>query len=141
MDFRRAGLVAALLSLVVMPWKIYSSPVAVNDFLGALGAFLGPLFGIIMVDYFLFRRQRVAIAELYRLHGGYSYTGGVNIRALISFAFAAAVAAPIALAGTFSTVAPFAWPVGVVIGAAVYYLLMIGRPVIGEPPAPEAPSV
>jgi NCS1 family nucleobase:cation symporter-1 len=141
MDFRRAGLVAAVLSLLVMPWKIYSSPVAVNDFLGALGAFLGPLFGIIMVDYFLFRRQRVAIAELYRLHGGYSYTGGVNIRALISFAVAAAVTAPIALVGAFSTVAPFAWPVGVVIGATVYYLLMIGRPVIGEPPAPQMPPM
>lgn len=88
-----------------------------------------------MTDYFLFRKQRVAVEEMYRLHGGYSYTGGVNVRALVSFAVAAAVAAPIALLGTFATIAPFAWPIGVVIGAGLYYVLMIGQPVIGEPPA------
>jgi NCS1 family nucleobase:cation symporter-1 len=141
LDFRRAGLVAAVLALLVMPWKLYSSPVAVNYFLGTLGAFLGPLFGILMTDYFLFRKQRVAVEEMYRLHGGYSYTGGVNVRALISFGVAAAVAAPIALLGTFAAAAPFAWPIGVVIGAALYYVLMIGQPVIGEPPAPEALAV
>lgn len=107
LDFRRAGLVAAILALVVMPWKLYSSPAVVDDFLGTLGAFLGPLFGILMTDYYLFRKQRVAIAELYRLHvhGGYSYTGGVNWRALVSFVVAAAIAAPIALLGTFASIA------------------------------------
>jgi NCS1 family nucleobase:cation symporter-1 len=93
-----------------------------------------------MTDYFLFRRQRVAIAELYKLHGGYSYTGGVNWRALVSFAVAAGIAAPISLLGAFATIAPFAWPIGVVIGAGLYYLLMIGQPVIGEPPAPDVPA-
>jgi NCS1 family nucleobase:cation symporter-1 len=142
LDFRRAGLVAAVLALVVMPWKLYSSPAVINDFLGTLGAFLGPLFGILMTDYYLFRKQRVAIAELYRAHGGYSYTGGVNWRALLAFAVAAAVAAPIALLGTFASIAAFAWPIGVVIGGALYFVLMIGQPVIGEPPItePEAAS-
>jgi NCS1 family nucleobase:cation symporter-1 len=134
LDFRRAGLVAAVLALVVMPWKLYSSPAVINDFLGTLGAFLGPLFGILMTDYYLFRRQRVAIAELYRAHGGYTYTGGVNWRALLSFVVAAAVAAPVALLGTFTSIAAFAWPIGVVIGGALYFFLMIGQPVIGEPP-------
>jgi NCS1 family nucleobase:cation symporter-1 len=134
LDFRRAGLVAAVLALVVMPWKLYSSPAVINDFLGTLGAFLGPLFGILMTDYYLFRRQRVAVAELYRAHGGYTYTGGVNWRALLSFVVAAAVAAPVALLGTFTSIAAFAWPIGVVIGGALYFFLMIGQPVIGEPP-------
>ena len=141
LDFRRAGLVAAILALVVMPWKLYSSPAVVDDFLGTLGAFLGPLFGILMTDYYLFRKQRVAIAELYRLHGGYSYTGGVNWRALVSFVVAAAIAAPIALLGTFASIAAFAWPIGVVIGAVLYYLLMIGQPVIGEPPTTDPEAV
>ncbi|HWG14262.1 MAG TPA: NCS1 family nucleobase:cation symporter-1 [Streptosporangiaceae bacterium] len=134
LDFRRAGLVAAVLALVVMPWKLYSSPAVINDFLGTMGAFLGPLFGILMTDYYLFRRQRVAVAELYRAHGGYTYTGGVNWRALLSFVVAAAVAAPVALLGTFTSIAAFAWPIGVVIGGALYFFLMIGQPVIGEPP-------
>jgi nucleobase:cation symporter-1, NCS1 family len=75
---------------------------------------------------------------LYKLHGGYSYTGGVNWRALISFAVAAAIAAPIALISSFAAIAAFAWPIGAVIGAVLYFVLMIGQPVIGEPPSSEA---
>jgi NCS1 family nucleobase:cation symporter-1 len=137
MDFRRAGVVAAVLSLVVMPWKIYSSPVAVNDFLGALGAFLGPLFGILMTDYYLFRKQAVEIGDLYRTEGAYTYQSGVNVRAVVAFAVAAGIAAPISLVGTFSSIAAFAWPIGVVLGAALYYVLMMGQPVIGTAPDTE----
>lgn len=138
MDFRTAGLVAAVLSLVVMPWKIYSSPVAVNYFLGALGAFMGPLFGILMIDYYLVRKQRVALAEVYKMDGGYSYQSGVNVRAIVSFVVASAIAAPIALIHYFSSTSPFAWPIGVVIGAAVYFVLMRGEQIIGTTPQEEA---
>lgn len=137
MDFRTAGIVAAVLSLLVMPWKIYSSPVAVNYFLGALGAFLGPLFGILMVDYYLFRRQRIVIDDLYRTEGAYTYRGGVNVRAVVAFAVGSAVAAPLALITTFGTISPFAWPIGVVVGGVAYLLLMQGQPVTGAAPEPE----
>ena len=135
MDFRRAGVVAAVLSLLVMPWKIYSSPVAVNDFLGALGAFLGPLFGILMVDYYLFRRQVVALPDLYRMEGAYSYQSGVNVRAVVAFAVAAGIAAPISLVHAFSSVAAFAWPIGAAIGGVLYFALMVGQPIVGSAPA------
>jgi nucleobase:cation symporter-1, NCS1 family len=137
MNFRTAGVVAAVLSLLVMPWKIYSSPVAVNYFLGALGAFLGPLFGILMIDYYLVRRQRIALVELYKIDGGYSYSSGVNVRAIVAFVVASVVAAPLALIPAVSAVSPFAWPIGVVIGAAVYFVLMRGQQIIGTTPAEE----
>ncbi|MCW2530140.1 MAG: nucleoside transporter family [Pseudonocardiales bacterium] len=135
MDFIKAGIVAAVLSLVVMPWKIWSSPTAVNYFLGALGAFMGPLFGILMVDYYLFRKQRIAIPELYKIDGSYSYQGGVNVRAIVAFAVAAGISAPIALVKDWSTVSPFAWPIGVVLGGIFYMALMRGQEVIGTNPA------
>jgi NCS1 family nucleobase:cation symporter-1 len=137
MDFRRAGLIAAVLSLVVMPWKIYSSPVAVNYFLGALGAFLGPLFGIIIIDYYIVRKQRVALDEAYKLEGEYTYTSGVNLRAIIAFAVSAAITVPIALIHYFQSWSPFAWPIGVVLGAAIYLPLMRGQQVVGTTPAEE----
>jgi NCS1 family nucleobase:cation symporter-1 len=138
LDFRRAGLVAALLALLVMPWKLYGSPVAINYFLGALGAFLGPLFGILMVDYWVIRRERVAVAELYKLDGDYTYRSGVNPRAVVAFVVTAVPTALIALLPGFAALAPFSWPIGVVLGAAVYYPLMRNQPVPGSvPQAPE----
>lgn len=50
-DFRRGGLISAMIALVITPWNLFNSPVVINLFLGGLGALLGPLFGIIMVDY------------------------------------------------------------------------------------------
>jgi NCS1 family nucleobase:cation symporter-1 len=58
-DFKRGGLITAVLAVLVTPWTIYNSPVAINYFLGGLGALLGPLFGIIVVDYYLIKRGRV----------------------------------------------------------------------------------
>ena len=50
-----------------------------------------------MVDYWLIRRERVSIAELYKLDGDYSYRSGFNPRAVVAFAVTAIPTALIAL--------------------------------------------
>jgi NCS1 family nucleobase:cation symporter-1 len=124
-DFKRGGVITALLSIVVLPWKVFANPVAVNYFLGGLGAFLGPLFGIIITDYYLIRRGHVDIADLYRSDGAgsYSYRRGFNPDAVLAFAVSAAIAAVVALVPAFSAVAPFSWFIGAALGALSYYSL------------------
>ncbi|MGH3440039.1 MAG: NCS1 family nucleobase:cation symporter-1 [Sciscionella sp.] len=128
-DFKRGGLISAVLALLVTPWNLYSSPVAINYFLGGLGAFLGPLFGVIFADYYLRRRQQVDIDDLYSddPSGRYHYRGGWNPRALGAFAPAALISAVVALVPALHTVAAFSWPIGVVLGGAFY--LAITRPI------------
>lgn len=124
-DFQRGGLIAAVVSVIVMPWKIYANPIAVNYFLGGLGALLGPLFGIIFLDYYLLRRQQVDVDDLYRAseHSRYWYRGGVNARAIAAFVPAAAIAIVIALVPAFGTLAPFSWFIGAALAALIYGLL------------------
>jgi NCS1 family nucleobase:cation symporter-1 len=142
LDFKKAGYVAAVLALLVMPWKIFESPTAVNYFLGALGAFMGPLFGILMVDYWVLRKQRVSVPDLFKEDGVYSYGGrGFNPRAVGAFVVAAAITAVLALVDTFSDIAPFSWPIGVVLGAAIYVPLMRGQEIVGTTPDEEAAGV
>jgi NCS1 family nucleobase:cation symporter-1 len=122
-DFRRGGLITAFAALLVTPWNVYNSPVAINYFLGGLGAFLGPLFGIIFVDYYLVKRGRVDVDALYREGAGtpYWYQGGVNRRAVVVFAISAAVAAVVALVPTFKAFSPFSWFVGAGLSAVLYW--------------------
>jgi NCS1 family nucleobase:cation symporter-1 len=122
-DFRRGGLITALLALLVTPWNIYNSPVAVNYFLGGLGAFLGPLFGIIVVDYYLVKRGRVDMDGLYQVgeSSPYWYERGINRHAVWVFVISAAVAAIIALVPTFGVLAPFSWFVGAGLSGALYW--------------------
>ena len=55
-SFRVGGIVAVVASIVVTPWNLYGSPAAITYFLGSLGALLGPFFGILVIDYFYFKR-------------------------------------------------------------------------------------
>jgi nucleobase:cation symporter-1, NCS1 family len=121
-DFRRGGLIAAVAAVVILPWQLYNSPVAINYFLGGLGALLGPLFGIIFADYFLLRRQRVLVEQLYTEdpNSPHWYRGGWNPKALAAFLPSALICLVLALVPAFSAVASYSWFVGVVLGGALY---------------------
>ncbi|AXK35146.1 NCS1 family nucleobase:cation symporter-1 [Streptomyces armeniacus] len=138
LNFRRAGLVTGVLGLVITPWNLYNSPVVVNYFLGGLGALLGPLFGVIMADYWLLRRSRVNVPDLYTedAQGEYHYTSGYNPRAVAAFVPSAAAAVVLALVPFFEDVAGFSWFIGAVLGAVLYAIIAdrsrTGRDVDGE---------
>lgn len=124
-DFKRGGLITAVLAIVVMPWKIYTTPVAINYFLGGVGAMIGPIFGVIMVDYYLVRRGTVVVDDLYREtpDGAYYYHKGVNPRALAALIPSALVAMAIALTPALHAISPFSWVVGVLMAGCSYYIL------------------
>lgn len=124
LNFRRGGLISAVVAVLVLPWKLYSSPVIVNYFLGGLAAFLGPLFAIIVVDFYLLRKRTVDVDDLYRtVAGRYYYRKGVNPRAVAAFIPAAVVAAVVALVPALGSAAPFSWFVGAFLGGAIYYAI------------------
>ncbi|MEV6624330.1 NCS1 family nucleobase:cation symporter-1 [Amycolatopsis sp. NPDC051106] len=116
--FTIGGMISAVAALCVLPWKLYSSPTVVNYFLGGLGAFLGPLFGIMIVDYYLIRRGKVDVAQLFVDGGSYPR---VNPRALVTFFPTAALAAVIALVPFFAPAAPYSWFIGTASSALLYY--------------------
>ena len=124
-DFKRGGLITSVLAVVVLPWHIYGSAWAVNYFLGGLGAILGPLFAIMMVDFFPVRRREVNVDDLYvdGPGGEYWYQGGWNVRAIQAFVPAAAVSVPCALTPSLHDAAASSWFIGAAIAAAVYALV------------------
>ena len=58
-DFRLGGLITSILSVLVCPWLFVSSPQAITMFVSIFGAVLGPMFGIMVADYYLVKRQHV----------------------------------------------------------------------------------
>ena len=125
LNFHRAGLISATLAVLILPWKIYGNPVMIVYFLSGLGALLGPLYGIIMVDYWLIRRTRVHVPDLYTeaAAGTYFYTRGVNPRALVALAPSATLAIVIALAPGLEAMAPYSWFLGAVVSGGLYWLI------------------
>ncbi len=128
LNFKRAGVISAVLGAAILPWNLYNSPLVIEYFLGGLGAVLGPFFGVIMADYWLLRRERVNVPDLYseRPDGDYHYSGGINRRAFAALIPSAVVAVVVALVPAFDYVAGFSWFFGAAL-AAVLYLLFTPR--------------
>ncbi len=124
-SFRVGGLITAILALVVMPWKLYANPIAVNYFIGGVGALMGPLLGIVLVDYYLVRRGSVDVNSLYTedTDGEYYYEKGFNQKSIISLVVAGIAAVLVAYLPALSSLAHFSWPIGVIIGGGMCYLL------------------
>ncbi|MEP6562361.1 MAG: NCS1 family nucleobase:cation symporter-1 [Nakamurella sp.] len=128
LNFKRAGLVSAVIGLVILPWNVYNNPTVIVYFLGGLGAILGPLFGVIMADYWLIRKTHVNIPDLYSEapDADYHYRRGFNPRAILALVPAVLIAVPIAVVPAFHAVAGFSWFIGAGL-SLVFYLIVADR--------------
>ena len=125
LDFRKAALISGAIGLAILPWNLYNSPEIINYFLGGLGALLGPLFGIIMADYWLVRRARINVMDLYRSEpdGTYYFTRGFNFRAIAALAISSVIALLLAFVPALHVLGAFAWFLGSGAGALTYLAL------------------
>jgi NCS1 family nucleobase:cation symporter-1 len=125
-SFRTGGLITGLLGLAMMPWKLMSSfGNYIFGWLIGYSGLLGPVAGIMVVDYFLIRGTRLDTVSLYRRGGPYEYTRGVNPRAIVALV-AGVVVALIGLAvPILRFLYDYAWFVGFFIAGASYYVLML----------------
>lgn len=124
LTFRRAGMISATIAVLILPWNLYNSPLVIVYFLSGLGALLGPLYGVIMVDYWLLRKGQIDVPALYSEdpRGAYFYSHGVNMRAVAAFIPAALIAIVLALVPGFHEVSPFSWLIGAGIAALLYLI-------------------
>jgi len=50
-------------------------------------SFMGPLAGVMCSDYYLFRKEKLDVKELYNPNGLYRFYGGWNWRAYVAFLY------------------------------------------------------
>lgn len=137
--FAWGAVMTGLLSLLMQPWYVLSSFTNyVFLWLGAYGAMLGAFDGIAIADYWLVRKRRLDLAQLYAPRGIYAYARGINPRAIAALiagwtlavlgAMAASMHAPWARgwSGLFTRLSAGGWVLSLFGGLAAYALLMQG---------------
>lgn len=88
-SFRAGGLITGLIGIVMMPWKLVADPSGyIFTWLVGYSALLGPIGGIMIADYFVWRRRQLDVEDLYRADGRYRFSNGVNLVAMISLVIA-----------------------------------------------------
>ena len=138
-SFKMGGIITGVLGIVIMPWKLLAS---VGDYLFVwlvgYSALLGPIGGIMIADYFMVRRRVLDVDGLYRKHGPYTFSNGINWRAVIILLVAVAPNLPgfLAAAGVlgrggvpevFHEIYNYAWFVGFGLGFFLYWAFGVPR--------------
>lgn len=123
-SWRMGGMIAAVGSVLITPWNLYSSPEVIHYTLDTLGAFIGPLFGVLIADYYLVRNQTVHVADLYTMspEGRYWYKNGFNPNAIGATIAGAVLAASTVFIPPLQGAASYAWFIGCGMGLLVYCL-------------------
>ena len=122
-DFKKGGYIAAGIALVLYPFAPWEGNAAA--FVGGIGATMGPLLGVILVDYYLIAKGEIDVQALYQENGRYRYQGGWNVHALIATGAGALFSSVLP---NFTSVLPswwglYGWFFGVAIGGGVYWLI------------------
>ncbi len=126
-DFRIGGLITAIAAFFVGAlWVSVISQIGIAGFVNTLGAILAPVYGIMVTDYYLIKKQQLDIQQLFSSDpsGKYYYDKGWNRKALIAFGVAAIFSISSVWAPAFAFLSGYAWVIGAILGAIFYYLIM-----------------
>ncbi|NDZ15650.1 nitrate reductase [Variovorax sp. WS11] len=124
-SWRTGGMIAAVGSIFLTPWNLYNNPEVIHYTLDILGSFIGPLFGILIADFYLVQKQHVVVDELYTLNpkGRYWYTKGYNMKAVWTMIPSALIPILCVLIPAWRGAANYAWFIGMGLGFVIYALL------------------
>ena len=126
-SFKIGGVITCFVGIAMMPWKLMANHrTFIFGWLGGYAAVLGPVAGIMICDYFLIRRKRLVVDELYLRDGEYEYSGGFNWRAIAALCIGSAVALMGLIIPSVRVLYDYSWFVGFVVAFMVYWILMRG---------------
>lgn len=110
--YRTAVVLAGIIGTLSMPWLILDN---LFSFLFSYGSFLSTIGGIMVADYFVIRRRRLNVPDLYEADGQFRFLGGVNPAGVLTWMIGG---------GAAFYSGPWAFVVGFVLGFVLYLMLM-----------------
>ena len=106
-------------------WVPILSQIGILSMVDTLGAFYGPIFGIIIADYYLVKKKEIVNKDLFSANetGAYYFSGGWHIKALYSLFIAFIFSAATIWNPDFRYLQSYSWLIGAFASFITYYLL------------------
>ena len=127
LNLKSSAVIIALLGFSIgIFWLPLLSQIGILAFVDTFGAFFGPLFGVMVIDYYLVKKTNLDNKDIFSLenNGLYFYSNGWHIKAIYSivlgFIFAASTIWNESLMNFYS----YSWLIGAFISSLTYYLLV-----------------
>ena len=133
-SFRTGGLITAIFGFIIGGmWVAVITQMGLFPFVNTLGAILAPVFGIMIVDYYIIKKQRIDVDELFsdKPSGRYHYNGGFNHKGMLAWILSGYIAVGsvwpnilvFGLGDFFANLGGgggYAWMIGAALGALVH---------------------
>ena len=123
--FKTGGLLTGIIGILIQPWKLLADPSAYifTWMLGYSGG-LGSMAGVLMVDYWVVRRRRLRLEDLYLTDAAYRNRNGWNWNAVIATMIGCALAWGGVVVPVLGRLYDYGWFVGFLASGAVYWMLV-----------------
>jgi NCS1 family nucleobase:cation symporter-1 len=126
LDLQSASYIIALISFFVgIFWLTLLSQIGILSFVDTLGGFLGPIFGLMVTDYYLIKKQHIDNKDIYSTEpeGIYFYSSGWHLKAIYSLFIGLIFSASTIWNGNLMFLQSISWIIGATISSVIYYLL------------------
>ncbi len=111
--------------LIGIFWLTVLSQIGILSFVDTCGAIFGPLFGVMISDYYLIKKGNLINKDIYSLetNGVYYYSGGWHIKGVYSLILGFVFSASTIWNENFMFLQSYSWIIGATASGFVYYLL------------------
>jgi NCS1 family nucleobase:cation symporter-1 len=107
-------------------WLPLLSQIGILAFVDTFAAFFGPLFGIMVVDYYLVKKTNLNNKDIFSLdsNGLYFYSNGWHIKAIYSLVLGFIFSASTIWNESLMHFHSYSWVIGAFISSLIYYMLV-----------------
>ena len=126
LSLKSSSIIISILGFLIgIFWLTFLSQIGILSFVDTFGAFFGPIFGIMISDYYFIKNGNLINKDIYSLevNSAYYFSGGWHIKGvyalILGFIFSASTIWNVNL----MFLQTYSWMIGVFISALVYYLL------------------
>lgn len=140
LSVRRGGYICAAVGFAMCPWKLLSGSSEFTTYLDSYTVFLSSIAGVMISDYYIVRKGKLIVPDLYSMTSGstYMYRYGISWRAYLCYilgiainvtGFAGSVGAKVPIGGTY--IYNLNYFAGFIVSLLTYWLVCHFFPVPG----------
>ncbi len=126
LTIKSSSLIIGVLGFVIsIFWITVLSQIGILSIIDTLGAFFGPIFGVMIIDYYLVKKGNLINKDIYSLesNGAYFYSGGWHIKGVYSLFLGFIFSASTIWNSNLMFLQSYSWIIGAFIAGLIYYLL------------------
>lgn len=122
LSWRRGGFIASILAVLMLPWHLFHSPEVIHHTIDVLAGFIGPVYGVIIVDYYRIKMRHIVVRDLYddSPSGTYWYVKGWNLHAVWALLAGGMLSILLNFIPGFTVLSNFSFFFGALLSGAVY---------------------